>query len=87
MTREKIISWLCMNIKTHRLDGEVISMVSSSAVDCAFDRCSSETKEYKIGIWCFSAKHKSLMRKSRLVGSVSKGSELSTHGMSVVSVS
>ena len=33
---------------------------------------SGQTRDYKIGICCFSAKHAALRRKSRLVGSESE---------------
>jgi hypothetical protein len=37
----------------------------SSAVDREFERRSGQTKDYKIGICCFSAKHAALRRKSK----------------------
>jgi len=37
---------------------------ASSAVDRLFERRSDQTKNYKIGICCFSAKHAALRRKS-----------------------
>jgi hypothetical protein len=36
-----------------------------SAVDRGFEPRSGQTKDYKIGIFCFSAKHAALMRKSK----------------------
>jgi len=35
----------------------MVSMLSSSAVDREFESRSSRTKDYEIGICCFSAKH------------------------------
>jgi hypothetical protein len=35
----------------------MVSMLTSSAVDHGFESQSSQTKDYKIGICCFSAKH------------------------------
>jgi hypothetical protein len=35
----------------------IVSMLTSSAVDRGFENRSGETKDYKIGICCFSAKH------------------------------
>jgi hypothetical protein len=35
----------------------MISLFSSSAVDCGFEPRSGQTKDYEIGICCFSAKH------------------------------
>ena len=37
----------------------------SSVVDHGFKYRSSQTKDYKIGIFCFSAKHAALRRKSK----------------------
>jgi hypothetical protein len=45
-----------------------VSVLISSAVDCRFEPWLIQTKDYKIGICCFSAKHAALARKSRLVG-------------------
>ena len=49
----------------------MVSMLVLSAVDGGFEPLSGQTKDYKIGIWCFSAKHAALSRK-RLVGSESE---------------
>jgi hypothetical protein len=43
----------------------MISLIASSAVDHGFDSWSGKTKDYKIGICCFSAKHAALRRKSK----------------------
>ncbi len=61
----------------------MVSMLASSAVDRGFKPWSGQTKEYKIGICCFSAKHISLMRKSkdwlaRNQNNVSEWSDMST---------
>jgi hypothetical protein len=37
----------------------MVSVLASSAVDHGFEPRSGQTKEYKIGICCFSAKHAS----------------------------
>ena len=42
----------------------MVSMVSS-AVDRGFEPRSGQTKHYKIGICCFSAKHAALRKKSK----------------------
>ena len=39
--------------------------VINSAVDLEFKPRSEQTKDYKIGICCFSAKHTALRRKSK----------------------
>jgi hypothetical protein len=43
----------------------MVSMLVLSAVDRRFDPWSGQTKDYKIGIYCFSAKHAALSRKSK----------------------
>ena len=43
----------------------MVNVLASSAVDGGFEPRSSQTKDYKIGICCFSAKHAVLRRKSK----------------------
>ena len=43
----------------------MVSVLASNAVDRGFEPRSSQTKDYKIGICCFSAKHAALRRKSK----------------------
>ena len=43
----------------------MVSVLASSAVDRGFDPRSGKTKDYLIGICCFSAKHAALRRKSK----------------------
>ena len=43
----------------------MVSVLASSAVDRVFEHRSGQTKDYKIGICCFSAKHATLRRKSK----------------------
>jgi hypothetical protein len=43
----------------------MVSMLASSAVDCEFESWLGHTKDYKIGIGCFSTKHAALLRKSK----------------------
>jgi hypothetical protein len=43
----------------------MVSVLISSAVDRGFEPRSGQTKDYKIGICCFSAKHAALKRKSK----------------------
>ena len=51
-------------IKTfNRIGGVMVSVLASSAVDRGFAPRSGQTKDYKIGICCLSAKHASLSRK------------------------
>ena len=43
----------------------MVSMLASSAIYRGFKPRSGQTKDYKIGISCFSAKHAALSRKSK----------------------
>ena len=49
----------------YRIGGVMVSVLASSVVDRGFESRSDETKDYKIGICCFSAKHTALRRKSK----------------------
>ena len=62
----------------------MVSVLASSAIDRGFKPRSGQTKDYKIGICCFSAKHAALRRKSkdwltRNQNNVSEWSDMSTH--------
>jgi hypothetical protein len=39
----------------------MVSVLASSVVDHGFESLSDQTKDYKIGICCFSAKHAALI--------------------------
>ena len=61
----------------------MVSMLASNAVDSGFEPRSGQTKDYKIGICRFSAKHAALRRKSKVwlawsQNNVSKWSNMST---------
>ena len=43
----------------------MVSVFTSSAIDRGFEPRSDQTKYYKIGISCFSAKHVALRRKNK----------------------
>ena len=43
----------------------MVSVLTSSAVDRGLEPRSGQTKDYNIGIYCFSAKHAALSRKSK----------------------
>ena len=43
----------------------MVSVLASSVVDREFEFRSGQTKDYKIGIGCFSANHIALRRKSK----------------------
>ena len=71
---------------TNRIGSVMVSVLASSAVDRGFEHRSGQTKDYKIGICCFSAMHAALMRKSnywldRDQNNVSEWSDTSTRGL------
>ena len=43
----------------------MVSVLASSVVDRGFESRSGLTKDYKIGLCCFSTKHTALRRKSK----------------------
>ena len=47
------------------IGGVMVSMLALSAVDRGLEPLSGQTKDNKIGICCFSAKHTTLRRKSK----------------------
>ena len=49
----------------NHIGGVMVSMLASGAVDFGFEPRSGPTKDYKIGICCFSSKHAALRRKSK----------------------
>ena len=70
----------------HRIGGVMVSVLASNAIDRGFEPRSGQTKDYKIGICCFSAKHASLRRKSkdwfaRNQNNVFEWSDISTRGL------
>ena len=73
---------MCLN----RIGDVMVNMLASSAVDHGFKPRSGQTKDYKIGICCFSAKHTALRRKSKdwlapNQNKVSEWSDMSTGGL------
>ena len=60
----------------------MVSVFSSSAVDRGFEPRSSQTKDFNIGICCFSAKHAALRSKDYLARNQNnEWSDMSTHGL------
>ena len=41
----------------NRIGGVMVNVLASSAVDCGFEPRSGQTKDYEIGICCFSAEY------------------------------
>jgi hypothetical protein len=67
----------------NRIGSVMVSVLASSAIDCGYELQSCQTKEYRIGICCFSAKNAALRRKSkdwlaRNQNNVSEWSDIST---------
>ena len=56
----------CIN----RIGGVMVNVLASSVVDRGFELQSGQTKECKIGICCFSARHVALRRKGKDISSV-----------------
>jgi hypothetical protein len=61
-------------------------VLTSSEVDRGFEPRSGQTKDFKIGICCFSAKHAALRKKSkdrlaRNQNNVSEWRDMSTRGL------
>ena len=49
----------------NRIGDVMVSLLASRVVDRGFEPISGQTKNYKIGICCFPAKHAALRRKSK----------------------
>jgi hypothetical protein len=70
----------------NRIGGVMVSVLALSAVDCGFEPRSGKTKDYKIDICCFSAKHAAFRWKSknwlaRNQNNVSEWGDMSLHGL------
>ena len=68
------------------ISGVMVSVLTSSVVDRGFEPRLGQTKDYKIGICCFSAKYTSLRSKNkdllaRNQNNVSEWSNMSTRGL------
>ena len=77
---------ICTHFVFNRIDGIMVSVLASSAVDCGFESWSGQTKDYKIGICYFFAKQAAVKRTSkdwlaRNLNNVSKWSDMSTRGL------
>jgi hypothetical protein len=64
----------------------MVSVLASIPVDRGFEPRSGQTKDYRINMCCFSAKHASLRSKSkdwlaRNQNNVSEWSDMSTRGL------
>ena len=62
----------------------MVGIIAFRAVDCGLEPRSGQTKDYKIGICCFSIKHAALRSKNKdwlakNQDNVSEWSDMSTH--------
>ena len=86
MLHSIVLNWVRASIPASRIDGIMVSVLASSAVDRGFEPQSGQTKDFNIGICCFSAKHAALRRKSkywlaRTQNNVSEWSDMSHRGL------
>ena len=82
MSNFSVISYKVRNC----IGGVMVSILTSSVVDRGFEPRPGQTKDYDIGICCFSAKYAALRRKSkdwfaRDKNNVSEWSCMSTRGL------
>jgi hypothetical protein len=64
------VGMLCRSLQAflpqyNRIGGVMVSVFASSLVDRGFEPRLGQTKDYKIGICCFFAKHAALRRKRK----------------------
>jgi hypothetical protein len=50
-----IVGSIPVTMRVNRIGGVMVSVLASSVVDHGFEPRSGQTKDYKIGICCFSA--------------------------------
>jgi hypothetical protein len=70
----------------YHIAGVMVSVLVSRVIDRGFESRSGQTKDYNIGICCFSAKHAALRRKSkdwlaRNQNNVSEWDDMSIRGL------
>jgi hypothetical protein len=51
--------------RENRLGGVIVNVLASSEVNRGFEFRSGKTKDYKIGMCCFTAKHAAVRRTSK----------------------
>jgi hypothetical protein len=54
-----------IDVYKNRIGGVMVRVLPSSVVDCGFEPRLDQTKDYKISICFFSAKHPAFRRKSK----------------------
>jgi hypothetical protein len=78
--------FITISLLQNCIGGVMVSVIALSAVDCGFQPRSGQTKDYQIGICCFSAKHAALKRKNKdwlaqNQDKVSEWGDMSIHGL------
>ena len=63
--KRPIIDYIQTLLGRNRIGGVMVSMLALIVVYRGFESRSGQTKDYKIGICCFSAKQAALRRKSK----------------------
>ena len=61
--KRTIIDYIQTSLGQNRIGGIMVSLLASSVVYRGFESRSGQTKDYKIGICCFSVNHTALRRK------------------------
>jgi hypothetical protein len=75
------LTFQIFKIVYYRIGSVKVSVLALTAVDRGIEPLSGQTKDYKIGICCFSAKHATLRRKTRSQDICSEWGDMSIHGM------
>jgi hypothetical protein len=78
-----LVEWKNLYLPNH-IGGVMVSILALSTIDRGLEPRSGQTKDYKLGICCFSAKHAALRSKSKCwlawnQDNVSEWSDMSTH--------
>jgi len=60
-----ILLFLCKLYSGNHIGGVMVSVLTLSVVDCVLACRSGQTKDYRISICCYSAKHATLTNKSK----------------------
>jgi len=60
-----LLAYILTQNNCNHINGVMVGVLASSAVDLGFEPGSGKTKDYQIGICCFSDKHAALRRESK----------------------
>jgi hypothetical protein len=78
-----IVGFVSISTLLDHIGGVMVSVLALSAIDREFEPQTGQTKDYEIGICCFSTKHAVLRKKSKywltqIQDNVSEWSDMST---------